>query len=138
LFVVYLNDDAGDALYAVQRVNGMSNNLKVMWKGAVVACSSLTSSHVPGGTEETGGKSVSRYLHGDYLISRTEIRSVYLLNHRTWWIKYPWPYKSRVVLRWQHSGFAKNIRGVFWYCHVFITGIGRRIVRTRGGLYLCF
>ena len=53
-------------------------------------------------------------------------------------MKYPWPYKPRVILRWQNCGLAKNIRGVFWYCRVFITEIGPRIVRTRGGFYLCF
>jgi len=79
-----------------------------------VACFTLTSSQVSGGPEETDGKSISRYLHRDSLISRTEVRSVYRLNHRTWWIKYPWPYNSRVVLRWQNSGFAKNIHGDFW------------------------
>lgn len=52
-------------------------------------------------------------------------------------MKYPWPYKPRVILRWQNCGLAKNIRGVFWYCRVFITEIGPRIVRTRGALYLC-
>jgi len=39
-------------------VNGMSNKLKVMWQGAVVVSCRITSSHMPGGTEEIGGKSV--------------------------------------------------------------------------------
>jgi hypothetical protein len=79
-----------------------------------VACCRLTSSHVPGGTEELDGKSISRYLHRDSnpcLPNRSQ--ECLPSEPRTWWIKYPWSCGSRIVLRWQNSGFAKSIRGVF-------------------------
>lgn len=95
---------------------------------------------MPGGTEETDGKSISRYRCRDsnpYLLPNRSQKCLpfepaYLVDQISMAISHV------SLLRCQNCGFAKNIRDVCWYFRVSITEIGSRMLRPRGGLYLCF